>query len=188
MKLVSTLLLSLSLLSSATLAETTLFGLTLGKSPLNEVKQRYTLKGEDTTSSTPDSWHYYKVSGDQFSEPNIKHAVLYFDGGQVLGRVTLRFPSSLKSFDHIDKFLSQKYPRVITPAFEPNQLQLRRTDFQDSYTQVKLTYGYYGTNVTYADLDYRKAIKHAIAKKKAANDSQSVAKKPIRKPPHDDEQ
>ena len=188
MKLFSGLILSLSLLSSAALAETTLFGLTLGRSTLNEVKQLYTLKGESTASSTPDSWLYYKVSGDQFSEPNIEDATLFFDGDQVLGNIIFYFPSSELTFNQLNLHLHQQYPQVVTPAFESSIYQLRQTDYQDDNTHVRLMYSLYSTYVTYTDLDYREAVKHAIAKKKAANASQSVTKKPIRKPPHDDDQ
>ena len=188
MKLFNGLILSLSLLSTAALAETSLFGLTLGQSTLNEVKVLYTLKSQSTTSGTPDNWYYYKVSGDQFNEPNIKNAVLYFDGDQALGNIRFYFPSSEAMFNELNLQLHQQYPQVVTPEFESSIYQLRQTDYQDDKTHVRLMYSQYSTDVTYTDLDYREAVKHAIAKKKAANASQSVAKKPIRKPPHDDQQ
>ena len=188
MKLFSALLLTLSLLSTAALAETTLFGLTLGQSTLNEVKQLYTLTSQRTASSTPDSWLFYRISGKQLNDPKLKHATLYFDDEQVLGRVWLFFPSSEPTFNQLDQHLLQQYPLAATPAFEPDEFQLRQTDYQNDKTHVRLMYSLYSTNVTYADLDYRKAVKHAIVKKKATNASQSVAKKPIRKPPHDDDQ
>ena len=188
MKLFSTILLSLSLLSSAAFAETTLFGLTLGRSTLNEVKQLYTLKGENTASSTPNSWHYYDLSGKQLNNTKLKEATLYFDGNQVLGDMILFFPSSEPIFNEQNQHLSKQYPRAVTPKFEPSELQIRQIDYQDDKTHVELMYSLYGTYVTYTDLDYREAVKHAIAKKKATNASQSAAKNPIRKPPHDDDQ
>ena len=189
MKLFNGLILSLSLLSStAALAETSLFGLTLGQSTLNEVKQLYTLKGENTASSTPNSWHYYDLSGKQLNNTKLKEATLYFDGEQVLGKIMLFFPSSEPMFNELNLQLHQQYPQVVTPEFKSSIYQLRQTDYQDDDTHVRLMYSQYSTDVTYTDLDSREAVKHAISKKKAANASQSVAKKPIRKPPHDDQQ
>ncbi|WP_394230790.1 hypothetical protein [Shewanella colwelliana] len=168
MKIIHALLLSLALLATAAQADTTLFGLTLGKSTLEEVQQRYTLKWKKSQSSLPDTWSYYRVSGEQFApKADLRHAVLYFDDQQVLGTVRFRFPISLTTYKALKQQISEQYPRAMTPYFKADQYLLERADFESDTTHVTIEHSDYFTDLTYTDLNYRATAQKIIAENKA---------------------
>ena len=180
MKLFSALILSLSLLSTAALAETSMYGLTLGQSTLNEVKQHYVLTNKTHTDVPADNWYYYKVSGDQFNGPDIEYASLFFDDEQVLGGMWFYARTSGPTFNQVKHHLNQRYRGTVIQEGMPFAI------YEDKDTEVTLMQNRLsGLNVLYLDRDYKDEVK---AQKKAANANQSAAKKPIRKPPHDDDQ
>ncbi|AEG13614.1 hypothetical protein Sbal175_4403 (plasmid) [Shewanella baltica BA175] len=167
MKIIKKIALLLCLLSPLSQAETTLFGLTLGKSTRQEVEQTYTLQDKNTASGLPDSWNYYRVSGEQFNEPLLKHANLYFDDTQMLGRIMFFFPSSLEKYKALEEQLSRQYPRLNTAPFVSEPLRLDKAEFQNDTTHVLLEYSYYGTYLSFTDLKYRAIEKKPIAELKA---------------------
>ena len=167
MKIIHALLLSLALLTTVAQADTTLFGLTLGKSTLEEVQQRYTLKWKKTSNSLP-GYSYYKISGDQFEQKTkLRHAVFYFDNKKVLGIITFKFPISLTTYKTLVQQISTQYPRAMTPYFKADQYLLERADFENDTTHVKIEHSDYFTDLTYTDLNYRAAAKKIIADNKA---------------------
>ena len=167
MKIIHALLLSLMLLTTAAQADTTLFGLTVGKSTIKEVQQRYTLKWKNMSKSLR-GYSDYKISGDQFEpELHLRHAVLHFDNKQVLGIVRLKFPISLTTYKALVQQISAQYPRAMTPYFKPDQYLLDRADFESDITHVKIEHSNYFTDLTYTDLDYYKTKLKIIAENKA---------------------
>jgi hypothetical protein len=153
MKIIKTFALLLCLLSSLAQAETTLFGLTLGKSTLQEVQQTYTLKYINNTPGLLDSWNYYRVSGEQFNEPQLHNATLFFDDAQTLGNILFIFSGSLSKYKELEEQLSRQYPRIkISERFGNN-----RTDYKNDTTHVSLAYTNNGTTLTFTDLKYRAA-------------------------------
>lgn len=177
MNIIKTGALMLCLLSPLAQAETTLFGLTLGKSTRQEVEQTYTLQHKKTASGLPDSWNYYRVSGEQFNEPQLKHATLYFDNTQTLGRINFTFPSSLEKYKALEEQLSRQYPRIKMAPFVSEPLRLDKAEFQNDTTHVLLEYSYYGTYLDFTDLKYHAAAQKRLAEKKALD-----ANKPKKEP------
>lgn len=171
MKIIHALLLSLLLLATAAQADTTLFGLTLGKSTLEEVQQRYALKWKKTSKSLP-GYSDYKISGDQFEpELNLRHAVIYFDDKQILGIITFKFPISLTTYKSLKQQISAQYPRAMTPYFKADQYLLDRADFESDTTHVKIEHSDYFTDLTYTDLNYPVRAQKIIAENKANKDA-----------------
>lgn len=126
MNIIKTGALLLCLLSSLAQAETSLFGLTLGKSTRQETEQTYTLQHKNTASGLPDSWNYYRVSGEQFNEAQLKHATLYFDNTQTLGRINFTFPSSLEKYKTLEEQLSRQYPRIkMAPSYRSHYASIK---------------------------------------------------------------
>lgn len=177
MNIIKTGALLLCLLSPLAQAETTLFGLTLGKSTLQEVEQTYTLQYKNTQSSLPDSWNYYNVTGKQFDEPQLKEATLYFDDSQTLGTILFTFPSSLEKYKALEEQLGRQYPRLNTAPFVSEPLRLDKAEFQNDTTHVLLEYSYYGTYLDFTNLKYRAAAQKRLAEKKALE-----ANKPKKEP------
>ncbi|MGI2025270.1 hypothetical protein [Shewanella glacialipiscicola] len=159
MKIINTCALLLCLLSPFAQAETSLFGLTLGQSTLQEVEQRYTLQYKKSASGLPDSWNYYRVSGEQFNEPQLTYATLYFDDARTLGRVWFLFPSSEAKYKTLKDQLSRQYPRLNIAPFVSEPLRLDKAEFQNDTTHIQLEYSAYGTDVAFTDLKYRAAAK-----------------------------
>ena len=178
MKIINTCALLLCLLSPFAQAETSLFGLTLGQSTLQEIEQRYTLQYKKTASGLPDSWNYYHVSGEQFNEPQLKSATLYFDNVQTLGRIRFLFPSSEAKYKTLKDQLSRQYPRLNTAPFVPEPLRIAKTEFQNDTTHIQLEYSAYGTDVTFTDLKYRAIEKKPIAELKAREAHQPTKETP----------
>lgn len=177
MNIIKTGALLLCLLSSLAQAETTLFGLTLGKSTLQEVKQTYTLQAKNTAYGLPDSWNYYNVTGKQFDEPQLKEAALYFDNTQTLGSIRFSFSSPLEKYKELEAQLSRQYPRIKTIGFVPNQLVNNKVEFQNDATYIRLLYGYYGVGLIFSDLKY-----HAAAQKHLAEHEALEANNPKKEP------
>lgn len=177
MNIIKTGALLLCLLSPLAQAETTLFGLTLGKSTRQEVEQTYTLQYKNTQSSLPDSWNYYNVTGKQFDEPQLKEATLYFDDAQTLGSILFTFPSSLEKYKALEEQLSRQYPRIKMVPFVSEPLRLDKAEFQNDTTHVLLEYSDYGTYLDFTDLKYRAAAQKRLAEKKALE-----ANKPKKEP------
>ncbi|MCS6206783.1 hypothetical protein [Shewanella baltica] len=177
MNIIKTFALLLCLLSPLAQAETTLFGLTLDKSTRQEVEQTYTLQNKNTASGLPDSWNYYRVDGTQFNEPLLKHANLYFDDTQMLGRIMFFFPSSLEKYKALEEQLSRQYPRLNTAPFVSEPLRLDKAEFQNDTTHVLLEYSDYGTYLSFTDLTYRAAAQKRLAENKAIE-----ANKPKKEP------
>ncbi|NRD30298.1 hypothetical protein HQQ92_00335 [Shewanella sp. DC2-4] len=177
MNIIKTGALLLCLLSSLAQAETSLFGLTLGKSTRQETEQTYTLQDKNTASGLPDSWNYYRVSGEQFNEAQLKHATLYFDNTQTLGRINFTFPSSLEKYKALEEQLSRQYPRIKMAPFVSEPLRLDKAEFQNDTTHVLLEYSYYGTYLSFTDLKYRAAAQKHIAEHEALE-----ANKPKKEP------
>lgn len=177
MNIIKTGALLLCLLSSLAQADTTLFGLTLGKSTRQELEQTYTLQDKNTASGLPDSWNYYRVSGEQFNEPLLKHATLYFDDTQMLGRIMFTFPSSLEKYKALEEQLGRQYPRLNTAPFVSEPLRLDKAEFQNDTTHIRLEHNVYNTNLSFTDLKYRAAAQKRLAEKKALE-----ANKPKKEP------
>ena len=137
MKMIKTCALLLCLLSSLAQAETTLFGLTLGKSTRQEAEQTYTLQYKNTASGLPDSWKFYVVGGEQFGEPQLKEATLYFDDNQTLGCILFIFPSSVQKYKELKDQLSRQYPLLKMAPFVSEPLQIiDKIEFQNDTTHV----------------------------------------------------
>ncbi len=177
MNIIKTFALLLCLLNPLAQAKTTLFGLTLGKSTRQEVEQSYTLQDKNTASGLPDSWNYYRVSGEQFNEPLLKHATLYFDNTQTLGRINFTFPSSLEKYKALEEQLSRQYPRIKMAPFVSEPLRLDKTEFQNDTTHIRLEYNVYNILLSFTDLKYRAIEKKPIAELKALE-----ANKPKKEP------
>ena len=167
MNIIKTGALLLCLLSPLAQAETTLFGLTLGKSTRQEVEQSYTLQDKNTASGLPDSWNYYRVDGKQFNEPQLKDAALYFDDAQTLGTILFTFPSSLEKYKALEEQLSRQYPRIKMAPFVSEPLRLDKTEFQNDTTHIRLEYNVYNILLSFTDLKYRAANQKRLAEKKA---------------------
>ncbi|MGW7678342.1 hypothetical protein [Shewanella sp. S23-S33] len=177
MNIIKTGALLLCLLSSLAQADTTLFGLTLGKSTRQEAEQTYPPQYKNTQSSLPDSWNYYRVDGKQFNEPQLKYATLYFDDAQTLGIILFTFPSSLEKYKALEEQLSRQYPRIKMTPFVSEPLRLAKTEYQNDTTHVLLDYSDYGTYLSFTDLKYRAAAQKRLAEKKALE-----ANKPKKEP------
>lgn len=177
MNIIKTGALLLCLLSPLAQADTTLFGLSLGKSTRQEVEQTYTLQDKNTASGLPDSWNYYRVDGKQFNEPQLKHANLYFDDTQMLGRIMFFFPSSLEKYKALEEQLSRQYPRIKMAPFVSEPLLRDKAEFQNDTTHVLLDYSDYGTYLSFTDLKYRATAQKRLADKKALE-----ANKPKKEP------
>lgn len=177
MNIIKTGALLLCLLSPLAQAETTLFGLTLGKSTRQEVDQIYTSKYKNTASGQSDSRNYYVIGGEQFGEPQLKEATLYFDDAQTLGRIRFLFPSSLEKYKALEEQLSRQYPRLTTAPFISEPLLRDKAEFQNDTTHVLLDYSDFGTNLSFTDLKYRAANQKRLAEKKALE-----ANKPKKEP------
>lgn len=167
MKFITALVLALCLLSPAAQAETTLFGLTLGKSTLQEVEKHYTLHDKDTVLKWLDSWNTYRVTGNQFNVPQLRHATLYFDGNQRLGKIWFSFPPSLEQYIALRTEMDKQYPRIKMAPFESEPLLRDKTEYQNTTTKVLLEYSDYGTNLFFTDLKYFEAVQKRIAEYKA---------------------
>ncbi|ABX51682.1 hypothetical protein A1L58_17945 [Shewanella baltica] len=167
MNIIKTGALLLCLLSPLAQAETTLFGLTLGKSTLQEVEQSYTLQDKNTASGQSDRRNYYVVDGKQFNEPQLKDAALYFDDAQTLGTILFTFPSSLEKYKALEEQLSRQYPRIKMAPFVSEPLRLDKAEFQNDTTHIRLEYNVYSTFLSFTDLKYRAANQKRLAEKKA---------------------
>lgn len=167
MKFITAFVLALCLLSPAAQAETSLFGLTLGKSTRQEVEQTYTLQYKDTASGLPDSWNYYRATGNQFNVPQLRHATLYFDGNQVLGRISFSFPPSLEQYIALRVEMDKQYPRIKMAPFESEPLLRDKTEYQNATTHVLLEHSDYGTWLIFTDLKYFEAVQKLKAQHKA---------------------
>lgn len=177
MNIIKTFALLLCLLSPLAQAETTLFGLTLGKSTRQEAEQTYPPQYKNTASGLPDSWNYYRVDGKQFNEPLLKYATLYFDDAQTLGSILFTFPISLEKYKALEEQLSRQYPRLNTAPFVSEPLRLDKAEFQNDTTYIRLDYSDYGTYLDFTDLKYRAAAQKRLAEKKALE-----ANKPKKEP------
>lgn len=167
MKFITALVLALCLLSPAAQAETTLFGLTLGRSTLQEVEKHYSLQYKDTASGLPDSWNYYRVTGNQFNVPQLNEATLYFDGNQLLGAIRFYFPPSLEQYIALRAEMDKQYPRIKMAPFESEPLLRDKTEYQNTTTKVRLEYSDYGTWLIFTDLKYFEAAQKTVAQHKA---------------------
>lgn len=152
MKIIKTGALLLCLLSPLTQADTTLFGLTLGKSTLNEVTQAYTLHYIGGQPGAPYKSNY-NVSGNQFNEPQLKEATLYFDENQILEATLFNFPSSVQKYKELKDQLSRQYPRLKMEPFISDPFgTIDKVEFQNDTTHVSLTYNYHGILLGFTSL------------------------------------
>jgi len=158
MKFITAFVLALCLLSPAAQAETTLFGLTLGKSTLEEVQKTYTLHGKRSPTKWLDGWNYYLVTGNQFNVPQLKEATLYFDNDQRLGEILFSFPPSLEQYIALRAEIDKQYPRIKMAPFESEPLLRDKTEYQNTTTKVHLEYSDYGTWLIFTDLQYFEAV------------------------------
>ena len=178
MKIINTCALLMCLLSPFAQAETSLFGLTLGQSTLQEVEQRYTLQYKKSASGLPDSWNYYRVSGEQFNEPQLEKASLHFDNTQTLGGILFFYPSSEAKYKALKDQLSRQYPRLNTAPFVSEPLRIAKTEFQNDTTHIQLEYNVYNISLDFTDLKYHAAAQKLIAAKKAREAHQPTKETP----------
>ena len=175
MKIIHALVLSLYLLSTATLADTSLLGLTLGKSTLKEVQHHYDIT-QQPSKYAPKGWDKYTLSTSNPSpivktDLDITEVTFMFDNAKVLGAIWLGYPSSESTFNRIKAQLDKYYPSI--PALYRTQGKL--AFYQNSDTHIHLEYSLYNTDLFYTDLDYKRALtvarKQQRANKKAYKDA-----------------
>lgn len=167
MKILTSLLLSLCLLSSSAFADVTLYGLTLGETTIEEAKQLYTLSSKNSVMVLPDSWSYFRVSGDQINLAHLKDLTVYFDDKQVLGKMMFIYPASAQTFNELDIALSNRYIKKLSPPFNP-KWTTSMASFDAPNAEVKLEHDIYSTSLTITDNDYQLAADKERAKAKAA--------------------
>lgn len=167
MKFITAFVLALCLLSPAAQAETTLFGLTLGKSTLEEVQKTYTLHGKSASAKWLDGWNYYRVTGNQFNVPQLKEATLYFAGDQVLETISFYFPPSLEQYIALRAEMDKQYPRIKMAPYVSEPLLRDKTEYQNTTTKVRLDHSDYGTWLIFTDLKYFEAAQKIKAQHKA---------------------
>lgn len=167
MKFITAFVLALCLLSPAAQAKTTLFGLTLGKSTVEEVQKTYTLHGKRSPTKWLDGWDYYDISADQFNVPQLKEATLYFDNDQRLGAIRFSFPPSLEQYIALRAEMDKQYPRIKMAPFESEPLLRDKTEYQNATTHILLEHTDYGTWLKFTDLKYFEAVQKLKAQHKA---------------------
>lgn len=153
MKLFTALTLVVLLFSPFAQAETTLFGLTLGKSTVQEVAKSYTLQDKKITPGQLENWNYYRVSGEQFGEPLLQNATLFFDDTQTLGSILFIFSNSLSRYKELEEQLSRQYPHLKVSELYP----AGSSAFQNDTTSILLTRNDNAILLTFTDLNYRTA-------------------------------
>ncbi|WP_259516260.1 hypothetical protein [Shewanella baltica] len=152
MKIIKKIALLLCLLSPLSQAETTLFGLTLGKSTRQEAEQTYTLQNERARPGLPNR-SYYNVSGNQFKEPQLEVATLYFDDTQTLEGILFTFPPSVQKYKELKDQLSRQYPLLKMEPFVSDPLRIiDKVEFRNDTTHVSLTYDYHGIFLGFTNL------------------------------------
>lgn len=167
MKTLTTLLLSLCLLSSSAFADVTLYGLTLGKTTVSEAKQHYKLTGKGSMRLLPDTWQFFRISGDQINLEHLKHVTVYFDDKQVLGDMWFIYPPSAQTFNELDVALSNQYTKKMSAPFDP-RWTTSVASFEAPNTEIVLEHYLYGTILTFTDTRYKQAADKAMAAVKAA--------------------
>lgn len=167
MKFITAFVLALSLLSPAAQAETSLFGLTLGKSTLEEVQKTYTLHDKRPFTQEFEGWEYYRVTGDQFNVPQLRHAALYFDNDQRLGAIRFSFQPSLEQYIALRAEMDKQYPRIKMAPFESEPLLRDKTEYQNATTHVLLEHSDYGTWLDFTDRLYQQKVNAILDAAKA---------------------
>ena len=165
MKTLTTLLLSLCLLSSSAFADVTLFDLTLGKTTIEEAKQRYTLIDKRTPAGLPKTWNFFSVTRVQLNTPPLTDLTLYFNDQHILGEMRLTYPPSVQTFNELDIAISNRYTKKPSPTISNPNWTKALAHFEADNTEIVLEHYLYGTILTFTDTRYKKAADNAKAEK-----------------------
>jgi hypothetical protein len=176
MKIIKIYALLLCLISPFAHAETTLFGLTLGKTTVSELQQRYNTT-QHTSASYPDGWVQYIVSASEIPalKAIAKDVSFPFINESRLGGVWITYPRSEATFELLKQELDQKYPSVpagytITGGLVAN--------YKNSEVDISLIYDEYGTTLLYTDMNYRRLLKEANEQRKRDFQANKLKKEP----------
>jgi hypothetical protein len=175
MKYITTLILTICLLSPFAQAETTLFGITLGKSSVSDLQQRYNTK-QHISTSYPEGWHRYIVPVSEIPAlADIATEVSFsFTNKDILGGVSITYLSSEHTFKVLKSVLDANSPT--SPALYN---QGRIANYQTSDTYIRLEYAPpYGTDLTYTDQNYRRLLKEANEQRKRDFQANKLKKEP----------
>lgn len=175
MKIIKTCALLLCLLSPFAQAEMTLFGLTLGKTTVSELQQRYSAT-QHKSKYNPEGWNYYSVPVNEIPAlANIATEVSFsFTNKDILGGISITYPSSENTFKELKSVLDANSPTL--PALYN---QGRIANYQTSDTYIRLEYAPpYGTDLTYTDQNYRRLLKEANEQRKRDFQANKLKKEP----------
>lgn len=171
MKKITKSLILLYFITFNVFAESTLFGLIIGKSTLEDVKQTLALPDSESPRSGPPNWIYYTVEGSQFQmdiSPKPINIKLHFDNNQILGRLTLwwKIKESDQLFNVLDEMMNNSnYSKKSTCNLKREWI-VRETCYQDKATQVNLVdTSLFGTNLDFVNLKHLEALNKFRANK-----------------------
>lgn len=174
MKIIKTCALLLCLLSPFAQAETTLFGLTLGKTTVSELQQRY---NTTQNNSKYEGWNSYSVPVNEIPKLTNKATDVSFpftnDG--ILGGIWIIYPRSEATFELLKQELDQKYPSVPAGYTITGGLVAY---YKSSELNISLIYDEYGTTLLYTDQNYRRLLKEANEQRKRDFQANKLKKEP----------
>lgn len=176
MKIIKTCALLLCLLSPFAQAETTLFGLTLGKTTVSELQQRYNTT-QHTSASYPEGWVQYIVSANEIPalKAIAKDVSFPFINESRLGGVWISYPRSEATFELLKQELDQKYPSAPAGYTITGGLVAK---YKNSELDISLIYDEYGTTLLYTDQNYRRQLKEAMEQRKRDFQANKLKKEP----------
>jgi hypothetical protein len=162
MKIIKIYALLLCLISPFAHAETTLFGLTLGKTTVSELQQRY-----NTTqhNSKYEGWNSYSVPVNEIPAltNNATEVSFPFTNDGILGGVWITYSRSEATFELLKQELDQKYPSVPAGYTITGGLVVK---YKNSEVDILLIYDEYGTTLLYTDMNYERQLKEAKEQRK----------------------